>query len=146
VAYADKDIFSIYASAQYYCGGPYPTNDANISQTFDLRTGKQVQFGELFKDYEAEKREILKTIFATEVARAKRLAASGKAKEDSCETTYSLDNLEGSTFSFNFSSAGLQVQPSWPHVIEACAEIVTVPYSRLQRFAAPGGLLSRVTK
>src|SRR5215212_10438258 len=28
VAYADRDIFSIYASAQYYCGGPYPTNDS----------------------------------------------------------------------------------------------------------------------
>lgn len=148
VAYAGKDIFSIYASAQYYCGGPYPTNDDNISQTFDLRTGKKVSFEELFNSYETNKREILKTIFATQVARAEKAAASGKNTEDSCEgpDLYSLDNLEGSTFAYNFSSAGLQVQPSWPHVVEACAEIVTVPYSRLAGFAAPNGLLARMSK
>lgn len=146
MAYADRDIFSIYAWAQYYCaGGAYPTNNDNISQTFDLRTGKLIEFPDLFKNYEADKREILKTIFAARIAAAERLKASGKAQDDSCETTYALDNLEGTTtFNFNFSSAGLQVQPSWPHVIEACSEIVTVPYSKLERFAASDGILSRM--
>lgn len=55
VTYATKDIFSIYASASYYCGGPYPTNDANLSMTFDLKTGRAVSFKDLFKDYEADK-------------------------------------------------------------------------------------------
>lgn len=149
VAYADKDIFSIYASAQYYCNTAYPTNDYNVSQTYDLRTGKQIKFEELFRNYEADRREILKTVFAAEVAASERLAASGKPKENSCEgdpDLYSLDNLEGSSFAFNFSGAGLQVQPSWPHVIEACSKIVTVPYGKLQRFAAPGGLLTRMAK
>jgi hypothetical protein len=149
VDYADKDIFSIYASAEYYCGGAYPTNDANMSLTFDLRTGKQVQFGELFKNYHADKREILRTIFASQVKRSERLIASGKAREQTCEgdpDLFALDNLEGSTFAFNFSRAGLKVQPQWPHVIEACAELVTVPYRDLRRFAAPEGLLARVTR
>lgn len=149
VTYAENDIFSIYASAQYYCNTAYPTNDANSSQTFDLKTGKLVQFEELFKNYEADRQEILKIIFAKEIARSQKLAASGKPKEDSCEgdpELFSLEHLEGSTYAFNFSKAGLQVQPSWPHVIEACAEIVTVPYARLQRFAAPGGPLARVAK
>lgn len=146
VAYADKDIFSIYASAQYYCGGPYPTNDSNSSLTYDLRTGKQVKFEELFRSYEADKREILKIIFAAQIAEAAKLAASGKAKEDSCNTQFTMDILEGSEYAFNFSKAGLQVQPSWPHVVEACAEIVTVPYSKLEKFAAPDGLLARVAK
>jgi hypothetical protein len=146
VAYAMKDIFSIYASASYFCGGPYPTNDANMSQTFDLRTGKQVQFEELFKNYEADKREILRAIFAAKVTTAERLKASGRAKEDDCRTLFALDNLETSSFSFNFSNAGLQVQPSWPHVIEACADRVTVPYSKLQRFAAPDGILARAAR
>ncbi|HEY0319883.1 MAG TPA: hypothetical protein VGC66_02825 [Pyrinomonadaceae bacterium] len=149
VAYADNDIFSIYASASYYCNTAYPTNDANLSQTFDLKTGKLVAFEELFKNYEADRAEIMKIIFAREIARSEKLAASGKPKEQSCEgdpDMYSLEHLEGSTYSFNFSRTGLQVQPQWAHVIEACANIVTVPYSKLQKFAAPGGLLSRVTK
>lgn len=149
VAYADKEIFSIYASAAYYCNTAYPTNDDNISQTYDLRTGKRVQFEELFKNYEADRQEIIKTIFAAEIAQSERLAASNKPKEESCEgdpEIYSLEHLAGSTFAFNFSSAGLQVQPEWPHVIEACAKIVTVPYDKLAGFAAPDGLLSRVTR
>jgi hypothetical protein len=149
VEYAEKDIFSIYATAEYYCNTAYPTNDANQSLTFDLRTGKQVAFEELFKNYEADKREILKTIFAAQVSRSERLAASGRPREETCEgdpELFSLDRLEGTTFSFNFSKAGLSVQPDWPHVIEACAERVTVPYAKLARFAAPDGPLARASR
>jgi hypothetical protein len=149
VDYVNKGIFSIYASAAYYCGGTYPTNDSNISLTFDLRTGKQVEFEELFTDYEANKREILRAVFARQVARSERLIRTGSPKEETCEGNpdlYSLDNLEDSGFSFNFSRNGLKVQPQWPHVIEACAEIATVPYSRLIKFAAPDGLLARMSK
>lgn len=147
VAYADRDIFSIYASAQYYCrGGAYPTNDDNISQTFDLRTGKLVEFADLFRNYEVDKQEILKTIFGARIAAADKLKASGRTDDEGCDTPFALENLESTTFNYNFSRTGLQVQPSWPHVIEACAEIVTVPYSRLERFAAPNGILSRVTR
>jgi hypothetical protein len=149
VTYAEHDIFSIYASAEYYCNTAYPTNDANVSQTFDLKTGKLIQFEELFKNYEADREEIMKTIFAAEIARSERLAASGKPKQDTCEgdpDMYSLEHLAGSSYSFNFSKTGLQVQPQWPHVIEACSKIVTVPYAKLSRFASPGGMLARVAK
>jgi hypothetical protein len=147
VTYAESDIFSIYASAEYYCNTAYPTNDANVSQTFDLRTGKLVQFEELFRNYEADREEIIKTIFAADIARSERLAQSGKPRQQTCEgdpELYSLERLASSYYSFNFTRTGLQVQPQWPHVIEACAKIVTVPYSKLKRFAAPDGLLARV--
>ncbi|HKS30353.1 MAG TPA: hypothetical protein VJS44_21185 [Pyrinomonadaceae bacterium] len=143
VAYADRDIFSIYASSQYWCGGPYPTNDDNISQTFDLRTGKLVAFSELFRNYEADRQEILRTIFGARIEAGERVKASGK-EDDNCDGPYAMDQLEGTTFNYNFSATGLQIQPSWPHVIEACADIVTVPYSKLQRFAAPDGILARM--
>lgn len=144
VEYAAKDIFSIYASAEYFCGGAYPTNDSNNSVTFDMKTGKQIKFEELFKNYEADKREILGTIFASLIARA----ASGNAKkEGDCAgeaDMYTIDHFESSSYAFNFSKTGLSVQPEWPHVIEACAERVTVPYAKLKNFAAPGGALARV--
>ncbi|HEX8920076.1 MAG TPA: hypothetical protein VF766_01280 [Pyrinomonadaceae bacterium] len=147
VEYAAKDVFSIYASAEYFCGGAYPTNDSNNSLTFDMKTGKQVKFEELFKDYEADKREILGTIFASQIATATRRAASRKPDaEDDCEDLFQLDRLESSTYAFNFSRNGLSVQPEWPHVIEACAERVTVPYAKLMKFAAPNGVLARVLK
>ncbi len=53
---------------------------------------------------------------------------------------------EVTPLAFNFSRRGLKVQPAWPHVIEACAELVTVPYDDLKRFAAPEGVLARVIR
>ncbi len=145
VTYAENDVFSIYASAQYFCGGsPYPTNDANISATFDLRTGKKVEFKDLFTNYAANENEVLKII-------AERLTASlttggGNRDSDSCRDIYSIEHLKESDFAFNFSKVGLRVQPLWPHAIEACAELVTVPYRKLIKYAPPDGLLSRIGK
>ena len=149
VEYAAKDIFSIYASANYYCGGPYPTNDANMSLTFDLRTGKKVQFAELFKSYDENKDQILKIIFARQLARTEKLLAAGQKGDEnlSCEENsdlFTVENLRDSEYAYNFSEKGLVVQPRWPHVVEACAERVTVPYQQLMEFAAPNGILARM--
>ncbi|HEX6898737.1 MAG TPA: hypothetical protein VF789_03445 [Thermoanaerobaculia bacterium] len=146
VRFTDADIFSVYISASYFCG-LYPENDDNRSLTFDLRTGKAVAFEALFQDYEKDKTRILKTIFSKQVAEAERAKAQGKEDGDSCEDSpslFALDHLQDSTYFFNFTPRGLEVQPAWPHVIEACAERVTVPYEQLREFVAPGGLLERV--
>lgn len=148
VEYATRDILSIYAVESFYCGGNQSRD--NISLTFDLKTGRLVEFEQLFKDYEAEKTDILKIMFASQIARAEKLAASGKIKEGSCDgdpEIYSLENLENSSFAFNFSKEGLRVQPvGWEQAIAACAERVTVPYEKLKSFAAPDGLLARVLR
>jgi hypothetical protein len=149
VEYAVQDIFSIYASANYYCGGPYPTNDENLSLTFDLRTGDKVGFSELFRNYDANKDQILKIIFAKQLARNERLHAAGKRLDEdfTCEDDpklFSIESLRDSKYSYNFSKKGLVVQPQWPHVIEACAERVTVPYQQLREVAAPNGILARI--
>ncbi len=96
VEYAAKDILSIYASANYYCGGPYPTTDANMSLTFDLRTGKKIQFAELFRSYVANRDQILKIIFARQLARTEKLIAAGKKSDESssCEEDSGLFTLE----------------------------------------------------
>lgn len=149
VEYSAKQIFSIYASASWFCGGPYPVNDSNISLTFDLKTGKLIEFEDLFQNYERDKVEILKIIFATQLDRSARLVAAGKVKEGTCDgdaSLYSLEHLETDSFAYNFSAEGVRVQPSWPHAIEACAERVTVPYEKLKKFAAPDSLLARGTQ
>lgn len=146
VEYAARDIFSIYASEDYYCGTAYPTNDNNVSLTFDMKTGKLVNFEELFRNYDADRQEIIKTIFAGLLARGARAARSGKNNDGDCDQLYTLDTLESATYVYNFSKTGLSVQADWPHVMEACAERVTVPYAKLSKFAAPDGLLARVLK
>ena len=149
VEYADRDVFSIYASASYDCGGPYPTNDRNSSVTFDLRTGLRVEFDGLFRSFAKDKQAILETIFTKQIDRAAAAAAANRPDDGGCDadpTLFSVANLEGSTFAFTFTSAGLKVQPEWPHAVEACAEAVVVPYKALAGFAAVGGVLERVSR
>ena len=148
VGYADKDIFSIRASASYFCCGPYPTNDANVSQTYDLRTGKLIGFEELFRNYEPNKGKILATIFARQIVKALKAPAAGANNDGNCEndpSLYSADNLENSNFTYSFSRTGLVVKPEWAHAIEACAVAVTVPYRELKKYAAPNGIIQRVS-
>ncbi|HEY3570828.1 MAG TPA: hypothetical protein VGP73_23055 [Thermoanaerobaculia bacterium] len=147
---ASRDIFSVYLSGSYDCHGAYPINEDLRSTTFDLRTGRPVKFEELFRDYNRDKRAILSTIFAKQVAAAEKHPqpeAPDPNDDGSCDKSpwlYALDALEEGSYSFNFAPRGLEVQPEWPHVVQACEERVTVPYEKLRPYAAPGGLLGRM--
>ena len=41
VTFSKANIFSIKAISSGYCGGAYPTDDENLSMTFDLKTGNR---------------------------------------------------------------------------------------------------------
>jgi hypothetical protein len=148
---AARDIFSVYLSGSYDCHGAYPINEDLRSTTFDLRTGKPVEFEKLFRDYERDKRAILSTIFAKQVARTERHPQTENPAPDDgdCEKApklYDLDALEEGSYSFNLAPGGLEVQPEWPHVIQACEIRVTVPYEKLKPYAVAGGLLERMLR
>jgi hypothetical protein len=147
VTYISNEVLSVSVHASYYCGGPYPTNDANRSVTFDLQTGLSVSFAELFANYEQDAEAIVRTLYPERIARAEHLAASGHDEPgETCDDAFvfSLPNLLESGFSYALSREGLIVQPNFPHVSEACAEEIIVPYERVRRFAAPYGILARV--
>ncbi len=134
--YAADDVLSVSIHAEYYCGGAYPTNDDNQSVTYDLTTGETVPFDGLFRDYGADKTTILGVLQAT-------LAPSASANVD-CAELFTTEAMQGMTFSYALGEAGVLVQPEFPHVIEACAEEVTIPYASLRPFAADGSVLARV--
>jgi hypothetical protein len=149
VKLAARDIFSVYVMGSYFCGGAYPTNEDFRSATFDLRTGKSVEFEGLFRDYGRDKRAILSTIFAEQVAKAVKHPEPSDVPDEkrSCADEpglYALEALEESTYTFNFSPRGLEVQPEWSHVVQACEIRVTVPYGKLKPYAASRGLLERM--
>jgi hypothetical protein len=149
VTYAASDVLSVSVHSSYYCGGPYPTNDDNRSVTFDLKTGLIVPFEELFSDYERDAESIIRTLYPKHVARAEYLAATGHDEPgESCDDdafSFSIPNLLESGFSYALSSEGLIVQPDFPHVSEACAEEIIVQFDQVRRFAAPNGVLARVS-
>lgn len=145
VDYASHDIFSIYATMSYFCGSAYPTNDATFSMTFDLITGSKIEFEGLFTDYLKNKENILRSIFAAQIKNADQYDESKDDGNCANSGVFKVTHLlETSGYDFTFSQEGLRVQPKWPHVIEACAERVTVPFEKLQAYFGPASILSRL--
>ncbi len=138
VTYARRDVFSIRVRTSYSCDTPYPTNGADQSMTFDLLTGEEVRFADLFEDFKGRKSEVLKALYAG------HLADAPPAEDDGCPERYDLEDLENYGTRYHVTSAGLVVQPEFPHVMAACSFPVTVPFARAARLAPPGGLLTRL--
>ena len=139
VAFAGADVLSVSVHAAYYCGGAYPTNDANLSATYDLATGRRVPFEALWRDYAADQAAITGVLGAT-------LAPAAQAGEfiSECADLFAPEAIATTTFAYVLSDAGLVVQPEYPHVMEACAVEATVPYGSVRAFAAEDGVLARV--
>lgn len=137
VAHAADGVLSVSVHSQYDCGGPYPTNDANRSVTFDLETGETVPFPALFRDYAADQAAIAGVLETT-------LSAPGTAVDVSCADMLTRDALAGAEIAYTLTADGVTVQPVFPHVAEACAVVSTIPYGSLRAYAHDGGALARV--
>ena len=137
VTYAANDVLSVSVHASYDCGGAYPTNNANASVTYDLRTGEQVPFERLFANHGRDEARIVRALLPA-------LKAAGMAVSGQCAGVLTEENLATYGLAYSLSQAGLTVQPDFPHVIAACSREVTVPYGRLEAFAQADGVLARV--
>lgn len=137
VTYAANDVLSVSVHAAYDCGGAYPTNDANASVTYDLRSGERVPFEVLFTNYRRDEAHIVRALLPA-------LRAAGMAASKACSGVLTAENLSSYGFAYALSRAGLTVQPRFPHVIEACSQESTVPFRRLEVFAWADGVLARV--
>lgn len=139
VTYAADSVLSVFVHAAYNCGGAYPTADANVSVTYDLRTGEQVPFELLFAHYRRDEAHIVRALLPA-------VRAAGMKVSGGCAEVLTAENLSGYGFAYSLSRAGLTVQPRFPHVIAACSREATVPYRRLEAFAQADGVLVRVAE
>lgn len=132
VDYAQNDIFSVNESGDYYCGGPYPTNNYSNTLTFDMKTGEQITFEKLFKNYEKDKEQINTNIY------------SNITNSDCGDVTP--ESLVDFSQDYRISSKTrtIKVRPELPHVIEACIEEAEVPIKKLSPFIDTTSILNRI--
>ena len=138
-AYAGDDVLSVSVHASTYCGGAYPTNDANLSVTYDLATGRKVPFEALWRDYAADRTAIDGVLTAS----LQPAATEGDLTSE-CASLFEPEPMASTTFAYTLTASGIAVQPEYPHVMEACAVEATIPYASVRAFAADGGVLARV--
>lgn len=144
VTYADQGIFSIFAEGGNFCGGAHP-DETWLAATFDLRNGEKVGFAALFRDYEHQRDGVLTALFAERMRPAANRTGVADGNDANCADLFTLENLRDTEFTYAISTAGLIVVPvSWPHVVAACAEPITVAFAQIKAVMAPSGLLARL--
>lgn len=126
-------LVSLTETADYFCGGAHPDNFLR-GLTLDARTGKAVTLtgrpGAMWPGLTDTRLLALYRANYPEAA-----AADCRTEFDGQDTDpgYSL-------FETYLTPAGLAVWPSFlPHVVTACAEVVTLPYAAVRAQANPKG-------
>lgn len=149
VGYASADLWSVEVSEEWFCRAAYPSTEPR-SFTYDLRTGKEVAFADLFRDYEKTRDAILGTLFADAVANLSReckedVASWPGGDDESGAKPANGFRLLGDSISFHLTPTALHVaEAGLPHVIAACGLIAEVPHEKLRRFVAPGSPIALI--
>ena len=132
VTFSKANIFSIKAISSWYCGGAYPTDDENLSMTFDLKTGNRIGFSSLFTDYGKNEDAIISA------------ALHSLVYGHECSSVLSVERLARLHLNMYITEEGVIVQPSLPHAIAACSRAVRASLHRAREYIPRGGVLRRI--
>ena len=170
VDYAKNAIFSVTEKGSYYCGGAYPTNDYQHSDTFDMTTGELVTLETMFgPQYFSENQPnsptesgsanpvltiIYKDLMQKAAAYIKAHPGVDITDDQSdafCMLRYQPSGSDSTgaltqTQDFRLSSTSpvLFMRPEYPHVIESCIEEASAPIKDLLPYATPHSILRRI--
>ncbi len=140
IVYNDHDILSISAMEHDECGGAHP-NDWDISMTFDMRTGKEVKFQDLFADYAKDGTAINAVLLGW--YREHQTPYYLDAPNDLADCIDAVrDSFDYATYTV--SSDGIDVDPSLPRVVMTCGGQFHVPLESLTPYFKPDSVLSRL--
>jgi hypothetical protein len=136
VTYLSARFMSVNAVVSNYCGGAYPNDGIQTPVTFDLSTGKEIDWKAAFKP----------SFFSGALTRLYR-ASYPKSADAECRKTVTeqdpFETADGAIFRLE-TGKGLVVLPDLPHVVQACAEEVTLPAARLAPFLADARMLAEL--
>lgn len=132
------EVFSVSIVGVADCGGEHPLW-LRRSLTFDLRTGRAIDFDDLFDDYDDIRPIVAAAVYG---------GRPSTLPPDQClepPDLYDAERLAEGDFDYTLAPDGMRVAPlDFPHPAEGCAIEVVVPYARLAPLAAPDGVLARM--
>ena len=143
VTYVSARYVSLDIHNTYDCGGAYPTDDAPDPVTYDLTTGEEVKWANVFKpgflldDADIGSADATSRLFEMYAA---RYAKEGGRADPGCRKA--VRDTPSSMMLWLDARKGLVVQPDYPHVMAACADQIAftpaqlAPYIRDPKFLA----------
>jgi hypothetical protein len=143
--YFAHGILSFPYTYDDYCGGAHP--DAGVAGvTYDLQTGKEVGFTDLFANYTRDQTAIKKILDNKYLLEDhKEQADSGQPYDSQCsDATLSESDSAWDYASYYISKERLTVIPSFSHAEAPCALEVPVPIQELTPYLSATSTLLRI--
>ncbi len=146
IDYAKNDIFSVNVHGDYNCGGPYPTTNYSSTQVFDMKTGNQVTFEQLFADYKKDTQKIITSIYKDVLDATSEYILKNPNDDNNCAAANTYTALSETTQDYRLSTKPgvIEVRPNYPHVSEACTPEVEIAVQQLLSFVDATSLLNRI--
>ena len=118
-----------------FCGGAHP-DASNVSRTFDLTTGAEVDIYGWLTPKAVERTRYEKDTLNKVLSPLKNLILAGWKPEDAdCGDAIRAEDY----WNAELTRSGIVFTPNLPHVVQACEEGFAVPFARLQPFLTPEG-------
>jgi hypothetical protein len=127
VRYLSSRFISVDVSTSSYCGGAYPNNGIETPVTFDLVSGTQIDWANMFKPgfLPAENAgEHVPASLLTKIYRARY--SKSKDDADCRQAINEQDPFESAPIVWLDVRGGVVFQPDFPHVIAACGTPLTL--------------------
>ena len=134
VTYLSGRLLSLSVVSSYDCGGPYPNNGIATPMTFDLASGRQIDWSQAFKPgfLSGAKGSVLTRLYR---------ARYPKDQDADCRSAVNTDDPFGEApILWLDAKRGLVVEPDFPHVIAACAEAVALSAADLAPYLKDASL------
>ena len=136
VTYLSAHFLSVGVTSSNYCGGAYPNDGVQTPVTFDLATGREIDWKTAFKPG-----------FLTGALNTLYRAVYPKSSDAQCRSFVReqppFASPEDAIFRLE-TGKGLVVLPDFPHAMQGCAEEVAVPAPKLAPFLRNADLLNEL--
>ena len=136
VGYLSQHYFSLEVTSSNYCGGAYPNNGIEMPVTFDLATGREIDWNAVFKP----------GFLPAGLTKLYRASYPRDADPDCRKLVMANEPFEsGDDAIFRLQSGkGLVVLPEMAHATQACAEEVALPAAKLAPYLGDAKLLAEL--
>jgi hypothetical protein len=119
-----------------YCGGAHPSGGVSDFKVWDMVQDHRIEMWRWFKGIDKTSRISSKSLRDLVAAHYSRRDEKG---DDSCA-----DALDGNDFYLIYPKrTGMVFSPVLPHAIQACAEDIEIPWSKILPFLSPLGQKER---
>lgn len=128
----NSKLLVLRESYSNYCGGAHPNGGVSSYRVWDLLEDRPVEMWKWIKGGSNTTRISSKRLFKLLAARYSRRNEKGNG---SCA-----DALEGQEYYLTYpKTTGMVFSPSLPHVIQACAEDIEIPWAEMRPFLTSAG-------